>query len=87
MSTRRQKGFTKNREWPTEDNAKLKNTKTEITYERLQVLAVVLTLMQIKVFWDITPYIMVVIEISRKYSEDEGTPPKLYNYLPIDMAS
>ena len=66
---------------------KTENTKTEITYERLQVLAVVLTLMQIKVFWDITPCTMVVTKISRKYTEDEGTPPKLCNYLPIDMAS
>jgi hypothetical protein len=39
---------------------KTKNTKTEITYERLQVLAVVLTLMQIKVFWDITSCTMTV---------------------------
>jgi hypothetical protein len=43
--------------------------------------------MQIKVFWDMTPCIMVVIVISRKYSEDEGTPPKLCNYLPMDMSS
>jgi hypothetical protein len=54
----------KNREWPNENNAK-QSTKTEITYERYQVLAAVLALMQIKVFWDITPCIMVVIEISR----------------------
>jgi hypothetical protein len=67
------KELRKNREWPIENNAKLKTLKQK----SLPVLAVVLTLMQIKVFWDITPCKMVVIEISRKYSEDEGTPRKL----------
>jgi len=58
------------------------NTKTEIAYERLQVLAVVLTLMQIKVTLCNGSY-----RNSNKYPEDESTPPKLCNFLPIDMAS